>query len=535
VTHVLFSGGRVLTSGSPFPVEASILICCGTILGVGDRREIKGRAPAGAEEVDLGGGLVVPGLVDSHVHLLGLGLRLIGDRLDLTSTRSLAETLVVIREHASALPAGEPIRGGGWDANVWPERRRPTAAHLEAVAPGRPVALTSKCGHSAWVSGEILRAAGIAAETPDPPGGRIGRDASGQPDGMLYEAAMEAVWALRPEVSVPRRKEALLAAQRHAHGLGLVGCHNCEGPETLGPLLELQSEGLLRLRVTHHIPEHLVAQAAELAMGSRLGGEWLRIGSLKVFADGSLGARTAAMLEPYHGTADTGLLEHDADSIAELGRKAAQARLGLAAHAIGDRAVRELLDGLQALADEGLTPPIPHRVEHAQHVHEDDVPRLARLGVIASVQPVHLRGDRAMVAAHLPGREGRAFAYGSVLRAGATLCFGSDAPVETMDPLQGLRAAVMRRDWDEEPADGWRPEERLSVIDALAGYSRGPGLASGTAAVEGAIAPGYRADFSVLTHDIVTEPDALPECRVTATVVGGEVVHTTSPSGRGRR
>jgi len=516
------------------PLDASILVCCGAVLAVGDRREIKGCAPSGTREVDLGG-LVVAGLVDCHVHLLGLGLRLIGDRLDLTSTRSLAEALHRIREHTRALPPGEPIRGGGWDANVWPEQRTPTAADLEAVASGRPVSLTSKCGHSIWVSREILEAAGITSETPDPPGGRIGRDASGQPDGMLYEAAMEPVWDLRPEVSMPRRKEALLAAQRHAHSLGLVGCHNCEGPETLGPLLELQSEGLLRLRVTHHVPEHLVAQAAELAMGSRLGGEWLRMGSLKVFADGSLGARTAAMLEPYEGTTDTGLLGHDARSISELGRKAADARLGLAVHAIGDRAVRQVLNGLETLADEGLVPPIPHRVEHAQHVHEDDVQRLARLGVIASVQPVHLRGDRAMVATHLPDREGRAFAYGSMLRAGATLCFGSDAPVETMDPLQGLRAAVMRRDWDEEPADGWRPEERLSVLDALAAYARGAALAGGTADVEGRVAPGCRADFTVLSHDIVAEPDALPDCRVTATVVGGDVVYATSPLERGRR
>lgn len=533
MTFKLFTCGKVLHSPCVRP-DAAILTCGDTILAVGDRRKLKDRAPSGTEGIDLGPGLAVPGFVDCHVHLLGLGLRLIGDRLDLTSARSLAETLAVVREHASRLPAGEPIRGGGWDANVWPEGRRPTAADLDAAAPGRVVILTSKCGHSVWVSRQVLDEIGITTETPDPPGGRIGRDAEGQPDGVLYEAAMEPVWALRPEVSVFRRKEALLAAQRHAHSLGIVGCHNCEGPETLGPLLELQNESLLRLRVTHHVPEDLVGQAAELAVGSRFGGKWLRVGSLKVFADGSLGARTAAMLEPYRGTTDTGLLEHNARSIAELGRKAAEARLGLAVHAIGDRAVHETLNGIQVLVGDGLAPSIPHRIEHAQHVHEDDLPRLARLGVIASVQPVHLRGDYAMVTAHLPDREGRAFAYGSMLRAGAVLCFGSDAPVETMDPLEGLRAAVTRRDWDEKPTEGWRPQEKLSVADALAAYTLAAATASGTADVEGIMAPGYRADFVVLSHDIITEPDALAECYVKATVVGGDVV-CTSPAGRSRR
>jgi hypothetical protein len=321
------------------------------------------------------------------------------------------------------------------------------------------------------------------------------------------------------------RTRALEAAIAHAHTLGLVGCHNCEGAETLQPLVALSRSGRLRFRVTHHVPLHHLEAARDVGVGFGLGGEWLRMGSVKVFADGSLGARTAAMLEPFHGTDDVGILEETCDSLAEHARIAEETGMALAVHAIGDRAVRECLDAFERIgagrADTGLR----HRIEHAQHVEESDLARMGRMGLVASVQPVHLRSDIALVERHLPDRSSRAFAYGSMLRSGAMLCFGSDAPVETMDPLAAIRAAVWRRTWAGEPDEGWHPEERLSVTEAVTAYTRGPAWASGAESCEGRIAPGYRADLTVLSHNILADPELLAHCRVEMTVVGGEVVY----------
>ncbi|MBD3177902.1 MAG: amidohydrolase family protein [Armatimonadia bacterium] len=525
----LVTGARVLDMRHQAAHPGAVAIAHGQILAVGPASRLKAILPLGTPSIDLGGRLLVPGFVDGHVHLLGLALRIVGDRLDLTDTASLAEVLGAIDRYADSLGPEEWVRGGGWDANTWPEERRPVAADLEGHAGGRSVTLTSRCGHSMWVNDVVLRKVGVGAGTADPPGGAIGRHDSGEPDGMLYESAMDLVHEHRPEIPLGRRKEALLAAIEHGHSLGLVGCHNCEGPETLAPLLELQREDRLRFRVTHHIPEYLVDHAAELAIGTGLGGPWLRIGSLKVFADGSLGARTAAMLEPYAGTTETGILEHESKAIAELARKAEAAGLSLAVHAIGDRAVREVLDGLEAAG--GAPRASLHRLEHAQHVHPADLGRMAQLGVVASVQPVHLCEDAATVEQHLPGRVDQAFPFGSMAKAGIVLCFGSDAPVESFDPLDGIRAAVLRRDRAGQWPEGWTPRERVSVFQAIKAYTRGAAVASGGALPEGEIAPGYRADLVALSHDILEDPDALGDCRVDMTMVGGEILHDAAGVG----
>lgn len=520
---LLITNGRIVDTVRRTVEPAAVAVVHGRILDVGDAARLRSMMPVGARTVDVGGRVLTPGFVDGHVHLLGLGLRLLGDRLDLTRTRSLAEVLELIDRHTGTLPPGEWVRGGGWDSNTWPERRRPRASDLDGHADGRPVALTSRCGHSMWVSHSVLRLLGITAETPDPPGGVIGRRPDGSPDGMLYENAIELVHGSRPEMSVGRRKEALLAAIALGQSLGLVGCHNCEGPETLGPLLELQREDRLRFRVTQHIPEEQLDLARGIALGSGLGGQWLRIGSLKVYADGSLGARTAAMLEPFAGETHTGVLERHADAIEGLARRAAEAGLPLAVHAIGDRAVREVLDGIERA---GVTvTSTPHRIEHAQHVHPDDLHRMARLGVVASVQPVHLREDASIVQSRLPDRADQAFTFASMTERGIRLCMGSDAPVESFDPLEGLRAAVLRRDRMGRWPDGWHPHEAIGVFEAIDGYTRGAAVAAGVRTGEGRIAPGCRADLVALSHDIVADPEALEACRVDLTVIGGTPMH----------
>lgn len=521
----LLANARFLLPDGRISETAAMSTFAGRIVAIGPRDVVTESVPAGTPEADLGGGLAVPGLVDCHVHLMALGLRLAGERLDLASTRSLSECLERVRSVAATLPADEWIRGGGWDANAWLDGRRPSARDLDVIVADRPVILTSRCGHAAWVSSAALRLAGISRDGPETEGGHIERDETGEPTGLLFENAIDLVHRLRPELTPERARGALLAAVGHAHSLGVVGCHNCEGPDVLRALCDLARNDELRLRVTQHIPEALLEQLSDLGAAPGLGGDWLRLGSLKVFADGSLGARTAAMLEPYRDTGGTGILERDATAIAELARRASVAGMGLAVHAIGDRAVREVLDGLETLADLSGGVRRVQRIEHAQHVQQDDVARFAELGIVASVQPVHLRSDMAIVERTLSDRRERAFPYGSLRRAGATLCLGSDAPVETLDPLHGLRAAVHRRDWDGQPVGGWLPDERLSVRDAVAGYTSAASVAVHGAAREGMLAAGAHADLTVFSHDIIANPEALDECQVTATVVGGEVVY----------
>lgn len=519
----LLSEGRVLTRGRPDPVEATIATMAGHIVAVGPRNEILAQVPPSTPEVRLGGRLVLPGFVDAHVHLLAFGIRAASMRLDLLGAATRVEALDRVRGFVGTLTPGAWLWGGRWDANVWPEGR-PSARDLDSVTGDHPAALTSKCGHAMWLNTAALRAVGITRDTPDPEGGRIDRGADGEPTGILFENAMAPAHAYRPVLSGAEKCKCLLAGIDAAHAVGLTGVHNCEGPESLGPLRELERTGGLRFRVTHHIPERYVEQAADLALSGGFGSAWLRIGSVKAFCDGSLGAQSAAMLEPYAGTEDVGVAAHTSESLHVLGRRAAEAGLALAVHAIGDRAVRSVLDAMQQLRREGLHTHLPQRVEHAQHVHPDDLPRFARLGVVASCQPVHLAADIALIERHLPGREGRAYALGSLLRSGATLCFGSDAPVETIDPLAGIRTAVLRQDTHGRPVDGWMPEERLTVRQAVEAYTTGPAIASGRAWSEGALSPGYRADMTIISHDILEDPEALEVCRVDLTVVDGHVV-----------
>ncbi len=519
----LYTGGRVLAPGRLEAVDAAVATFAGRIAAIGPRAELKSQVPPLTPEIRLSGRLVLPGLVDGHVHLLAFGIRSASLRLDLRAASSRREALAQVRVYLAADTSDGWLWGGQWDANIWPEGR-PTAADLDSVTGDRPAALTSKCGHAMWLNSAALRALGIGRETAEPRGGRIERDARGEPTGILCENAMDPVFAHRPTLSAADKRRCLLSGIRAAHAVGLTGVHNCEGPETFGPLHELKREGLLAFRVTHHIPEALVAEAADLALGGGFGGSHLRIGSVKVFGDGSLGAQSAAMLEPYAGTSDAGVATHSRSSLVEVGRAAAAAGLALAVHAIGDRAVREALDAFEELRDAGLHPTLPHRIEHAQHIHPEDIGRFAALGAIASCQPVHLVGDMAMVERYLPDRQERAYSYGSLLRAGGRLCLGSDAPVESIDPLRGIRAAVLRQDPAGNPCGGWRPSERLTVREAIEGYTMGAAAAAGRLSTEGALTPGYAADMTILSHDILEDPDALEVCAVDLTVIDGQVV-----------
>jgi predicted amidohydrolase YtcJ len=490
-----------------------------------DVREAAARC-GGTQELDLAGGCVLPGFTDSHIHFLAFGLNL--EHVELTGAASLQVVQERVGAAARAAAPGEWVLGWGWDHSIWPEPRFPDRAALDQVAPAVPVALRRKDGHLTWANTAALRAAGITAGAADPSGGWIGRDARGEPDGLLFETAQDLVQRAMPPVTPAQAERAALRAQSALHRLGVTGVHVPEGSGPFAALQALDAAGTLRLRTLMLLTYDGLGAALSTGLRTGFGSPFLRVGQVKVFADGSLGSETAAMLEPFQNSQSAenrGILILPPDEVRDAVQRAARGGLACAIHAIGDLANRVVLDAFEATQQSWRPAGLRQRIEHVQVLHPDDLPRLAQLGVIASMQPIHATQDMDLVD-RLWGNRGRyAYAFRSLLASGATLAFGSDAPVETPDPLAGLHAAVTRRRADGRPAHGWYPEERLSVEDALRAYTQGAAYAAGQEEIAGRLAPGCLADFVVLDHDITGGPaESILDTRVRHTVVNGEVV-----------
>ena len=526
---VLFNG-RVHTLATEHPLAQAVALRGNRILAVGRDEELRPLLRQGGQAVDLQGRAVLPGLIDAHVHFGWFSLALYQGQVDLDNVPTKAEALARVAEAVRQGPADEWLRGGGWNKNIWPEPSFPTAADLDAVAPDRPVVLQDKSRHATWVNSRALELAAITAETEDPPGGEIVRDESGQPTGILLETAADLVFRAIPEPGVETFVQALRRGMVEAQRLGLTGIHDPGHPAVLAALQVLRARGEWGLRALVHIPTEGLAAAAELGLRSGLGDEVLRIGGVKIFADGALGPQTAHMLAPYEGTPDNrGIPTHSAAELEDLVRRAHRAGLSVAIHAIGDAANRAVLDAIEhaPLPPSDLRPALPDRIEHAQLLHPDDLPRLARLGVVASMQPIHATSDMEMAERHWGRRCDLAYAWRSLLESGARLAFGSDCPIETLDPLAGIHAAVTRRRADGSPGpEGWIPDQRLTVEQAVRAYTLGAAYASGEEQIKGSLVPGKLADLVVLSHDIFEiDPQQIAEARVEMTVLDGRVVY----------
>jgi len=519
----------ILTNGKIYPRVTELRTCSGLLLLDGRVADIlDGPAHtslAGIPTVDLGGRVVLPGLTDAHLHLEKYALQL---SLVDCETATLDECLERVQARATRVPPGEWILGHGWNQTRWERFGR--AADLDAVAPGHPVYLTAKSLHAGWANSEALRRAGLATETPDPEGGRVQRAEDGAPTGILFEGAMSIVANALPEPLLTDTVEAMATAQERLWAMGITGVHDFDGRRSFQAEQVLLEQGRLGLRVLKSIPYELLGEAAALGLRSGFGAERLRLGHVKLFADGALGPRTAAMLAPYDGEpGNTGLLFLDREAVLEAGIRAAEAGLALAIHAIGDRANHEVLDGLAALRAYETShgwPARRHRIEHLQLVHPDDLPRPAQLGVTASMQPIHATSDMLMADRYWGRRTEFSYAWRSQIRSGAHLAFGSDAPVESPDPFLGLHAAVTRRRTDGTPSpQGWVPQERLDIQQALMGFTEGAAFAAGAELEQGRLQPGYRADLIVVDRDpMACPPDDLPQVRVLGTMVGGRWV-----------
>jgi predicted amidohydrolase YtcJ len=486
----------------------------GRIERVGAAAALAHVVPAGTPVYELSDALVTPGFVDGHTHFAMWALSRRRVQLAGSATREEA-----VRRVAGALPVQGWIVGQGWDANGW--ERAPDRAALDAVQRG-PVYLDSLDVHAAWVNSAALAAAGIRRDTPDPFGGRIVRDATGEPTGVLLERAVELVALHLPEPPPALLDGALREAQAEAHRLGITGIHNVEGDGALAAFERLAASDALRLRVLFHPPVTSLDALVRRGIRSGAGSAWLRIGGVKLFLDGSLGSRTAWMLEPYQGSRDRGMPITSADEAGRAMRAAASAGIASTVHAIGDAAVRRALDLMAPLPRVA----IPHRIEHFQCVDEADLDRAAAAGLVVSMQPAHLLTDIPLVERHWGGRGRGAYAFESLRRRRTPMVFGSDVPVASIDPREGLFAALERRSDTGGPAGGWRPEEKLSFDEAVRAYTVGAAHAAGGHG-SGTLAPGQQADLVAWAFDPAIERGAGDAARAGSarlTVVGGEVV-----------
>ncbi len=483
---------------------------------------------------DMGGRVILPGLTDAHIHLMHYALGL--QKVDV-ETATKAEALRRVAERAAQTPSGQWILGHGWQQNDWPpdsagtsDGQFPSAADLDAIAPDQPVYLTAKSLHAAWANSSALRLAGIGSGTPDPVNGKILRDEKGQPNGILLEEAMNLVEKALPQPSLAEVMAAIETAQPLLWKLGLTGAHDFDYRACFMALQALNAEKRLKLRVTKSVPLDLLPHAHALGLRTGFGDDFLRIGSVKAFMDGALGPRTAAMFAPYLNESENkGILNMDGEELFEHGRQAADAGLSMTVHAIGDRAVHEVLDGFEQLRAYERThglPALRHRIEHVQIIHPDDASRLGQLGITASMQPVHATSDMRAAERYWGERARLSYAWRTQLDAGAVLAFGSDAPVESPNPFRGLFAAVTRRRPDDAPdSAGWYPEQKLTMREALAGFTIGAAYAAGMEDRLGRLAPGYYADLIVVEKDPFTcLPDDLLTLQSSATMLGGEWV-----------
>jgi predicted amidohydrolase YtcJ len=523
--NLVLHGGRIYPTPRAAPVSA-MLIVGGRVARIGAVDVVRAAAARSAREIDLRGGTATAGFTDAHVHLTSFGLML--RRVGLSDSRSIEEALARI---ASASGEGEGwILGQGWSAARF--GRLPTRQDLDAVTAGRPAFLDSQDIHSAWLNSRALELCGIRRETTDPPGGRIERDAAtGEPTGVVSEAARVAALRVVPEPGEEEILEALRDAQRRAHALGITGVHSVEA-EGLRDFRWMEERGELSLRVLQHIQLHHLEQAVHVGLRSGFGHDRFRVGGVKMFLDGSLGSRTAWLREPYVGSSDRGVRTLPEREFREAVALASRHGLSSTVHAIGDAAVELAIEVLRAHRP---SPVLPHRIEHVQLCPPDLWPALGTSGIIASMQPVHLLTDIPTAERYWGHeRSAGAFAFRGLLRNGGVLAFGSDVPVETIDPRPGLFAAVRRAAWDAYGGAAgeanWFGEQALTMREAIAGYTEGPAIAGGLAGRLGRLEPGYLADLTVWSDDpMETTPERLRELECTLTVVEGTVVHGGEP------
>ncbi len=519
--------GLSSTEDSAMRKASAIAVRDDKIVAVGTYAAAESALAGRYRKVDLQGLTVIPGFTDCHIHLLWYALKF--SQVDLGCVESIEEVKERIRKAVRKSDEGQWIMGHGW-SHACLANDHPNRTQLDDAAPNNPTVLFSKDRHSIWVNSLALAMVGIDKGTPDPDGGVIERDPNThEPTGILRENAQPLINRVIPAPDFGMCKGAITHVIPYLHQLGIVGIHDCGDDVSFGVLEELLAEDNLNLRVHEMIPLSNLDAAIKLGIRTGFGNARLRIGPLKVFVDGALGSGTAALLEPYSDNPDNvGVCAITEEELTDIILRASKFGISVAAHAIGDRAVRMALDAFEKSKTHRRpddTALLRNRIEHAQLVSPVDIGRFASLDVIASIQPIHATSDRYMADKAWGDRNSIAYPMRSLAENGVSLAFGSDAPVEEPDPIQGIFAAVTRKRHDELSRPGWHAEQCLTVEEAVRGYTVGAAYASGEERIKGSITPGKLADFVILSKDIFTvNPLESADTKVLSTVVGGKAV-----------
>ncbi len=522
---LLITGGSLWTDGA-FLRDADSLAIAGTrILAIGRRSPIEALAGPLTRRIEARGTTVTPGLWDAHLHLLPWARA--HAELDLAGTTSALEVCARLRGHLETRPEAWAIVGRGWDADRW--SAPPSRAALDAVSASRPVLLHSHDFHALWVNSAALAAAGISRSTPDPAGGVIERDAAGEPTGVVRENAVRAFRALEDEAARSAGDPARLLghAAGALHALGVTAVHDFERGEAAFSTMEHFARGPgPRLRVLQCVGPEDLERVVALGLASGHGDDDFRVGSLKLFADGTLGSRTAALLEPYDGTSERGLDVLSAAGLAAEVRRGLASGFAVAVHAIGDRACRHALEAFASAGRSASAPAIANRIEHAQLVAEADLPRFAALGVAASMQPIHCTSDAELAERYWGSRRERSYPWRALIENGATLAFGSDAPVEPPSVAAGLHAACTRRSAQRPGSPAFAAGQCVSLDVALRAYTEGGARLAGAWPRLGSLREGSLADVVIWDRDLFgTALERLHEARPSCTVGNGAVLH----------
>jgi predicted amidohydrolase YtcJ len=527
--ELIVEHAKIWTVDSSLPTAQALAVLDDRIVAVGSDQDIESWRGPRTTVIDAGGKLVVPGFNDAHVHFVSGGAQL--DAVSLNDATSSAEFVRRIAERAKTTPKGEWILGGDWDETKWTPATLPTKEMIDPVTGDTPVFIQRYDGHMGLANSSALRAAGVTAKTPDPPGGTIVRDANGNPTGALKDAAMDSVFAVIPEMPYDQRIRAVKRAIAHAASLGVTSVQDMT-PEyadvaVYGELLE-RNELLTRIYAAHVIEQ--VEDQAKIGVHHAFGGPYLRIGAVKAFADGSLGSRTAYFFDPYSDEAtNRGLLSagmHPISLMRDRMMAADAASIQICTHAIGDAGISAILDIYEDIQKAHGDADRRWRIEHAQHIAAKDFDRFAQLHVIASVQPFQAIDDGRWAEPRIGhDRASRTYAFRTFLNHGVRLAFGTDWDVAPLNPLLGIYAAVTRATLDGKNPDGWFPEQKLTVAEAVEAYTLGSAYAEFQDQQKGSITPGKLADFVILTDDIFTiAPEKIRDVKVAATFVGGKQV-----------
>ena len=522
---LVITNGNIHTMDSKRSVVRSVAILNGRIVAVGTDADTRPLIGKGTKVIDAGGKTIVPGFNDAHVHFMETGQQL--SSVDLRSAKTPEEFIQRIRDFAAKLPKGRWILGGKWDHENWKPNNLPTAAMIDAATPNNPVFIDRLDGHMALANSLAMKLASVDRNTKDVDGGMIIRDTSGSPTGVFKDAAMSYIYKVIPEPSFEEKLEAAIAATDHAASLGVTSVTDVSAGTDISVYQELIRLGKMKTRIYGCSTLSDYKRWERTGVRSAFGSPMLRVGCLKGYADGSLGSTTAWLFDPYlDDPKSTGLASDEIPQIPAEVLAADKAGLQVNIHAIGDRANATILDAYENAEKVNGPRDRRFRIEHAQHLRQQDIARFGKLKVVASMQPFHIIDDGRWAWKRLDEKRLKGtYAFRTLLDTGAVLAFGSDSPVAPLNPLLGVYAAVTRRTLDDKNPAGWIPEQKITVDETVRAFTYGSAYGEFQENIKGTLAPGMVADLVILSEDIFTiDPTKIREVKVLKTVIDGKVV-----------